>query len=250
MRSTMLLFVLFIGIIGQTVAQQREQAVQQHGWYMYFGNHRLNDKWGLHTEYQFRRHGLMANWQQSLLRAGLDYHLDPNIQLTAGYGWIVTFPYGAQPLLTTLHENRLWQQALLRQSSGRVRMNHRLRFEQRWVQQYGALADGNLQYLGRNYTNRFRYRFWIEVPLNKAHFETGTWFIAAYNELFVNYGQNLRLNRFDQNRLYGAVGYQFNRHGQVQLGYLQQLIVKPNGWQEELNNTLQVAITYNLDFRK
>lgn len=250
MRSGLLHLALLIGLVFPASAQQRVQAIQQHGWYMYFGNHRLNNRWGLHTEYQFRRHGLIAHWQQSLLRLGADYYLEPNIVLTAGYGWIVTFPYGAQPLLTTVHENRLWQQTLLRQSAGRLRMNHRLRFEQRWVEQYGTLNDGSLKNLGRHYSNRFRYRFWIEVPLNKTRFEKGTWFVAAYNELFVNYGQNIRPNRFDQNRLYGAVGYQFHPHAQMQLGYMQQLIVKSNGWQEELNNTLQLSISYNLDFRK
>lgn len=244
---------IFAGLLAiltlSATAQQRTQAVQQHGWYMYFGNHRLNDKWGIHTEYQFRRHGLIADWQQSLLRVGVDYHIDPNVQLTTGYGSIVTFPYGAQPVITTLHENRLWQQALLRQSTGRVRMNHRLRFEQRWVEHFSPLADGSLRYDGRSYSNRFRYRVWLEVPLNKPKFEEDTWFVAAYNELFVNFGQNLRFNRFDQNRLYGAVGYQFSKQGNVQLGYMQQLIVKGNAWQEELNNTLQLAVTYNLDFR-
>ncbi len=252
-RSSKLLYLL-VGLLvvagtQRATAQDRQQAIQQHGWYMYFGNHRLTDKWGLHTEYQFRRHGLIANWQQSLLRLGVDYHVEPNVQLTAGYGWIITFPYGAQPVITTLHENRLWQQALLRQNTGRVRMNHRLRFEQRWVEHFTSLGDGSQRYDGRTYSDRFRYRFWLDVSLNKSKFEKGTWFLASYNELFVNYGQNLRLNRFDQNRLYAAVGYQFGLKGNVQLGYMQQLIVKGNGWQEELNNTLQLAVTYNLDFR-
>lgn len=252
-RSIKLLYLLMgLLVVASTqlaTAQQRQQAIQQHGWYMYFGNHRLTDKLGLHTEYQFRRHGLIANWQQSLLRVGVDYHIDPIVQLTAGYGWIVTFPYGVQPVITILHENRLWQQALLRQSTGRVRMNHRLRFEQRWVEHFTPLNDGSQRYDGRNYSDRFRYRFWLEVPLNKVKFETGTWFVAAYNEMFINFGQNLRLNRFDQNRLYAAVGYQFSQKGNLQLGYMQQLIVKSNGWQEELNNTLQIALIHNLDFR-
>lgn len=251
--KSMLKYWVFASLLAfntlSATAQQRSQAVQQHGWYMYFGNHRLNNNWGVHTEYQFRRHGLIAEWQQSLLRVGVDYHVDPNVQLTAGYGWIVTYPYGAQPVLTSLNENRLWQQALLRQNAGRMRMNHRLRFEQRWVEHYSSLTDGSLRYDGRAYSDRFRYRFWMEVPLNTSKLKKGSVFVAAYNELFVNYGQNLRLNRFDQNRFYGAFGYQFSEYGNVQLGYMQQLIVKGNGWQEELNNTLQLAVTYNLDYR-
>jgi hypothetical protein len=29
---------------------------------MYFGNHRLSDRWGLHTEYQWRRADLFNHW--------------------------------------------------------------------------------------------------------------------------------------------------------------------------------------------
>lgn len=241
---------LVIGIPVVSWSQARQQVVQQHGWYMLFGNHRIDQHWGLHTEYQFRRHGLIEEWQQSLLRVGIDYHIDPHFTLTAGYGWIVTFPYGEQPIITTLHENRLWQQAVLRQNSGRVRFNHRLRFEQRWVEHYDRLPDGSLAYTGRNYSDRFRYRFLVDLPLNKAVFEKNTLFVSVYNEFFVNYGRNLKLNRFDQNRLYAAMGYQFSPNGNVQLGYMQQLIVKSNAWQEELNNTLQLSLTYNLNFQK
>ncbi len=241
---------LVIGIPAVSWSQTRQQAVQQHGWYMLFGNHRIDQHWGLHTEYQFRRHGLIEEWQQSLLRVGIDYHIDPHCTLTAGYGWIVTFPYGEQPSITTLHENRLWQQAVLRQNSGRIRFNHRLRFEQRWVEHYDRLPDGSLAYTGRNYSDRFRYRFLVDLPLNKAVFEKNTLFVSVYNEFFVNYGRNLKLNRFDQNRLYAAMGYQFSPNGNVQLGYMQQLIVKSNAWQEELNNTLQLSLTYNLNFQK
>ena len=36
----------------------RDVVDQQMSWYMLFGNHRLTDDLGLHTEYQFRRTGL------------------------------------------------------------------------------------------------------------------------------------------------------------------------------------------------
>jgi hypothetical protein len=52
----------------------RDVAEQNHTWFMAFGNHRLSDALGLHTEYQFRRTGFGQDWQQSLMRVGLDWH--------------------------------------------------------------------------------------------------------------------------------------------------------------------------------
>ena len=51
---------------------ERTVSNQDHTWLMAFGNHRLTETWGLHTEYQFRRTGWGGGWQQSLLRVGLD----------------------------------------------------------------------------------------------------------------------------------------------------------------------------------
>jgi hypothetical protein len=57
-----------------TSFSQKNIANQQHAWVTYQGNHKLSAKWGLHTEYQWRRADYFQDWQQSLLRIGLDYH--------------------------------------------------------------------------------------------------------------------------------------------------------------------------------
>ncbi|MEQ8425644.1 MAG: DUF2490 domain-containing protein, partial [Cyclobacteriaceae bacterium] len=72
-RTTFLLiFFLCMPFISWS---QKNIAKQNNGWYMYFGNHKLSDKFSLHTEYQWRRDEIIKNWQQSLSRIGLDYKL-------------------------------------------------------------------------------------------------------------------------------------------------------------------------------
>ena len=56
-----------------SLMSQKQIDSQNNAWLMYFGNHRLNDKFSVHTEYQFRRHEFLNDWQQSLARVGLDY---------------------------------------------------------------------------------------------------------------------------------------------------------------------------------
>jgi hypothetical protein len=43
------------------------------GWYNYFGTFTVSQKFSIHTEYQFRRNKLITEWQQSLLRVGVNY---------------------------------------------------------------------------------------------------------------------------------------------------------------------------------
>lgn len=239
-------------IFGQAGAQSqlRQTAQQFNAWAMYFGNHRISQKWGLHTEYQWRRNDGFKYWAQSLVRVGLDYRLRDNVTITAGYGYIKTFPYGEQPLPTTVTENRAWEQLTLTHHSGRAFFNHRYRLEQRWVSNMKPAQDGTYYQDGSIYTNRARYKFTLNLPLNKAKMEKGVLFASVYDEPFISFGKNVQYNVFDQNRIYGALGYQFHALGNIQLGYLNQIVIKPGGNKQEVNHTLQLGITYNMDWRQ
>jgi hypothetical protein len=77
-----------------------------------------------------------------------------------------------------------------------------------------------------------------------------TLFFAAYDEPFLGFGRGIAKNVLVQNRLYAALGWRFNAACHIQLGYLNQYIVKKDGVQAERNHTLQSALIYNLDLRK
>ena len=84
-------------------------------WWMYFGTHHLNEKYSIHYETQLRHYELGTNFFQLLPRVGLNYKIDDNSMVTAGYAWIPTQPnldegFGGD-LVT---ENRIWQQFILR----------------------------------------------------------------------------------------------------------------------------------------
>ena len=77
-----------------------------------------------------------------------------------------------------------------------------------------------------------------------------TLFFVAADEIFVNFGKNVPANIFDQNRLYLALGWRFTKDTNIQVGYMNQFIEKSDGVHKENNHTLQVALTYNIDFSK
>lgn len=231
-------------------AQTRIQNTNNHGWYMYFGNHRLTNKWSLHTEYQWRRNEWIQNWQQSLARIGIDYRLNDQAIITLGYGNIITYPYGEQPVLTTYNEHRIWQTLLLTNKNGRFNFSHRYRLEQRFSEKYKNDTNGDMVFERVIYTNRIRYLFSVVVPINKKLNEKDAVFLRFYDEAFVSFGKNVGKNIFDQNRLYFALGYQILPTTNLQAGYLNHLVFKADGIHYENNHTLQISLTHNFDFRK
>ncbi len=240
---------LAINATAQTIKSNPNKAVQNNAWIMYFGQHTLAEKWKLHTEYQWRRSEYFNYWHQSLLRLGAEYAINPILSGTLGYGWINTYPYGEQPIPGETGEHRAWQQIVLNSKIGRLSIQHRYRLEQRWIERLASAPNGSIVNDGFNYSNRVRYRLIVNMPLNKPSISKGATFISIYDEPFVSWGGAIQNNHLDQNRFYAALGYQYSPDGNIQLGYLNQVLIKTGGISREVNHTLQIAFTHHLDLR-
>jgi Protein of unknown function (DUF2490) len=251
MKKIMLLVAILSLNTSKSAFAQKHIDDQNNAWYMYFGNHKINDRWGLHTEYQWRRHDWGQTWQQSLGRIGVDFQTKQGLTLTAGYGWIVSYPYGKQPIAYSFNEHRIWQQLTLKQDVGRISFNHRYRTEQRFLEQktYDSTANNFLK-TNYNFKQRARYRFMVTVPINHSKMQDKTVFFSAYDEVFLGFGKGVAKNIMEQNRIYLGVGYRFNKNVNVQTGYMNQFIQKADGVHAENNHNFQLSLTYNLDFSK
>lgn len=247
--KNLIIFTVFLTMNGMFFAQ-KQISDQSHAWVMYTGNHRLTEKWGIHTEYQWRRADFFESWQQSLTRVGVDYYSKSGAQFTAGYAWIRTYPYGQQPISTTFNEHRIWQQIVLKNKISRTEFQHRYRLEQRFLENWIKNSSGTYELDGYNFRQRVRYRFLINIPLNKKEMSDNTLFLSVYDEVFLGFGKGIGKNVLDQNRLYFAFGWRFNKVFNVQLGYMNQYIIKTDGIMQERNHTLQIGMSYNLDLRK
>jgi hypothetical protein len=228
---------------------QKDISTQTHAWVMYTGNHRLSSKWGIHTEYQWRRADYFSHWQQSLLRLGIDYYDKNTLQYTAGYGFIRSYRYGNQPISHVFNEHRIWEQIIMKTKVGRFDFQHRYRLEQRFLENWVKENTGKDVMNGFVFRQRVRYRIMLTVPLSRKEMADNTLFLSAYDEAFLGFGKGIAKNILDQNRLSVSLGWRFNPKCNIQVGYLNQYIVKKDGLQAERNHTLQVGITYYLDFR-
>ncbi len=217
-----------------------------HGWLMYFGDHAVNDKWGIHLEAQWRRGNGFNRWQQSFFRPAVNYEINKRAQVTAGYGFAKTYPYGDFPVRQAFDEHRVYQQFVFRQPRKRVNLQYRARFEQRWidVQKQAASSTGPLAHDFWRFQNRLRLNFRVDVPLKPKVY------LAFYNELMLHVPPNMAPRKLDQNRAYGALGYRAHPSWRVEMGYLHQHVVQRNNRILEDNHTLQIAVYSTLRLRK
>ncbi len=229
LKSLLLNLALLIALVtaSSSLLAQNTRTITHHqiGWYNYFGNFKLNSKWGIHSEYQWRRVDWVNNWQQSLLRVGVHYQAKPGVLFRAGYAWIETFAYGDIPLNSLgrdFTEHRIFEMVQLSHKESRLEFSHRFMLEQRFVGRYTSREvskENEFPFL-----NRMRYMFRVQAPIGKTEITDKTFYAAIYNEVFIGFGKNVGANIFDQNRLGGLIGYRFSKNLRAEAGYLSQIL--------------------------
>jgi hypothetical protein len=210
MRTSFRIVILSIFLFCSTLSFAQEDP-NLGAWYMYFGGVEFqNSQFGIHAEAQYRNHNVIGDLEQLLLRTGLRYHLkDGSATFTLGYGNITTEDVGKPN--RTFYENRVYQEALLRQNVSLASLNHRFRYEQRFVD-------------NQDVRTRLRYALFINIPLTDKKFSPGAFYIPIYNEVFINGEKMGNIEYFDRNRLYGGLGYVWKDNLRVQLGIMEQTL--------------------------
>ncbi|MDG1285472.1 MAG: DUF2490 domain-containing protein [Flavobacteriaceae bacterium] len=176
-------------------------------WLIYIGNKKVNSKWNIHNEVQYRNYDAIGDLEQLLLRTGLGYNLsENNHNLLLGYGYILSQNYIADTQnKMDVNEHRIFQQFTSKQNVGSVSLSHRYRFEQRFVES--------------DFKMRLRYFLAFKVPILKTETSPTKLYLSAYNEVFLNTESDV----FDRNRVYGGLGYQLNKNVRIEAGYMSQL---------------------------
>jgi Protein of unknown function (DUF2490) len=225
------------------------------GWLTNTTTLRFAERWSGHLEYQFRRDNFVADWQQSMLRTGLNYQVNDKLTVRVGYAWIETFPYGDYPIQAAgrrFPEHRLYQVATLANPVGRVEVSHRFMLEQRLVGRFlSPTSSGPNEWV---YTNRLRYQARVQMPLGAPGAGGRGPYAAAYDEVMLGFGRNVNENVFDQNRLGLLLGYRFGPGFRIEGGFFQQLLQLPREIDNrnvfQYNNGFLLNTVVNLDLRR
>lgn len=213
-KSIGLLLFLFLN---HSLALSQTDNDQLGAWYMYMWNKGFTDsKWGIEGEVQYTDYEIAGDQEWLLLRAAVTYKPINNLQFAFGYGHLTFGQLG--PTHKPVNENRIYQQIKTNQKlSERITFVHRFRFEERFIE------DTNFRF-------RFRYGLFTNIPFNKKSLSKNTWYLALYNELFLNgerkIGDRREVQYFDQNRSYAALGFCPTDKIKIELGFMRR--ISPN----------------------
>ena len=219
-KHLLLLCISIICISISSIAQNRISDHNTIGWYAINIDPAITKKLSAHIEYQWRRIDIIKYWQQSLLRLGFTYKINPQVSVQAGYGYIKTFPYSEHFVASVrkpFPEHRIYEQVVVTGNVGRVKLTNRLRLEQRFNGVYSSEEDEDPDF---TYLNRIRFMPRIDVPLDKMN----KVYAALFDEIFIGFGKNVGQNVFDQNRIAVLVGYNFSKAFRLEGGFLNQTV--------------------------
>ncbi|MEO5944372.1 MAG: DUF2490 domain-containing protein [Ferruginibacter sp.] len=166
--------------------------------------HYLKNKFSISTEIELRSLSLYDRFYYYEAKAGVSYSIKPTFSVAVGTGVYNTFNEGAGfDKYTRQKETRLWEQFEFDQHLSIIKIDHRLRIEQRFKQ---------------HYENLFRYRLNVSAPINKKKIEPKALWANVYDEVFLrDKVPELILNRFE-----AGLGYTFNKYIAIQSGWLRQ----------------------------
>jgi hypothetical protein len=202
------LLILFFTSISMLSSAQNNKA---GNWFVYSGNQKLNKKWNLLNEVQYRNYNFIGDVNQLLIRTGIGYNLsENNNNILIGYGFIQTHTYSNTENKIVYKEHRIFQQFLTKQKLHHFYIQHRFRIEER--------------FLSDDFKLRFRYILSLNKPLHKKLMETHAVYLSAGNELFLNAEKPV----FDRIRLYGGIGYCLSRNLRIETGYMTQMLKDNN----------------------
>jgi hypothetical protein len=200
-KKYILCLLLIISALDTVLAQDKNYG----NWFVYFGNQKINNKWLLQSDMQYRLNQIPNQKSQLLLRAGIGYNLtEANNNLLLGLAYVQSNWEEGDETISTTHEKRIYQQYLYKQKRYNLFLTHRLRMEERFIANDFAL--------------RARYFLAVQKPLNGKLLNRRSLYASGFNELFIDISNK----KFDRNRFFTGIGYGVTNDIRVETGYLIQ----------------------------
>ena len=249
-KLSILLILSFVSLLSYS-QNTRLKDKNSIGWYAFNASLKLDPKWSLAGEFQWRRDNVISDPQQNVYKLAINRLAAPGLNIRAGVALAETYEYGSIPVNSMgkqFTEYRTYEMAGLSNKIGIVENSHRFMLEQRWV---GRYSDASLSkeddYV---YTNRFRYMYRVQIPLKGKEITDNTPYAAVYDEVFIGFGKNVGENVFDQNRLGVLLGYRCSPKVRIEGGFLSQIAQfgREIGGRNVFQHNSGIIVSTNLSF--
>jgi len=218
-----LLSICFIDIYSSLKAQSNHSLGD---WNVLTLKGEISPRFSLFGEGHIRNESFNLKYDYFEIKGGISYAIARNLYGSIGSGIYNTYETGAffqPPALEK--EFRIWQELYLKQGYKRFNFDHRIRIEQRFIPE--------------NYQNRLKYRFGVNIPINKSQISPGSLYFAFNNELFIHQHGTL----IEKNRLFAGAGYMTNVNTTFLLGCLSDTDYHYHS--HSVKNYLQLTLIYN-----
>ena len=239
-RKIILSLPLFFVLFSQA---QTEKKIDNQSilWSRFYNCLTLNEKWSLHSEFDNRLFLKPLTENLFVIRSQVRYKATNAIELGGGIGY---FPVATQdPENTTdflIPEFRGQQDVVWKNTIGKIQLSQRFQIDERFIR--NASKTGLLP--GTTFNWRFRFRIQAEYDIWKKdnrYLKT-----IFYEEILLNAGKSIVKNTFDQNRVYAALQYGFNKKIALELGYLNSFQQRASGVDYYDRDIIRLSIFHKL----
>lgn len=151
----------------------------------------------------------------------LQLYIQPSIIYTLNKDWnfAVSYTYQRNNPITQdfSNEHRLWQQAIFAHSISTGRMTHRVRMEERFIENK----------ITNSYplSTRARYQIGFNIPFQGKTLDPKEFYFNTYNEFYFSL-TGIKNATYSENWTYLGTGYNLGKMGKLELGYLLQTAVR------------------------
>lgn len=189
-------------------------------WLGNYLNARLSDKLFWAGEFHVRTNQssttpYVGQMGQIYNRHGIKYLFNKNLSATVG--GVLRLDWSPRPgdpeLDPLILEPRIWHEYLFAMPFPRFMVYHRIRLEHRWSRTHRPGSDWIFR-------NRWRYKFFMKIPLNKPKLVPGAVYFSPDIELIMQSGKPVVDSPMEDLRIYPIIGYIINPRIGVSTGMM------------------------------
>lgn len=249
--------ICFIGYIDFTFGQysRPDRSVVQPTttamWNGMYGRFRLSDKLYWDAQFHYRRVStddtpLVGRMGQIYNRHALNYQVNERLGVSLGGVLRLNFtPDPGNPEFEDMVlEPRIWHEYLFAMPFNIGMVYHRIRIEHRWSRGNEVDADWV-------YRDRWRYKFYMMIPINQRELRPGTLFVTPDVEIIMQTGKQVVDSPLEDFRFNPSIGYVHSPRLKYTVGMMYTTgQTLGAGYEFTSRWILRTNVYLSLDFRK